>query len=142
MYLGKIVELAPAAELYSSPLMPYTRALISAVPVPEPDVERARERLILGGDVPSPIDPPSGCRFHTRCPFVIDECRRVVPALRLIKPDHDAACIRISPDQPDIVQKQPKASVRSTPDRRLNKKDRRKPAVLQQQAIGAMKRIN
>ncbi len=104
MYLGKIVELAPAAELYSSPLMPYTRALISAVPVPEPDVERARERLILGGDVPSPIDPPSGCRFHTRCPFVIDECRRVVPALRLIKPDHDAACIRISPDQPDIVQ--------------------------------------
>lgn len=102
MYLGKIVELAPGKDIYSDPLMPYTRALISAVPVPDPAIEAKRERIILKGDVPSPIDPPSGCPFHTRCPFAIEECKRIVPSLVEIKPNHTAACIRINAENPDI----------------------------------------
>jgi len=102
MYLGKIVELADGREIYANPLMPYTRALISAVPVPDPEIEAKRERIILKGDVPSPINPPSGCPFHTRCPFVIDACREVVPQLVEIKPRHRAACIRINAEHPDI----------------------------------------
>ncbi len=102
MYLGKIVELAPAKAIYAQPLMPYTKALISAVPVADPSVELTRRRVILQGDVPSPINPPRGCRFHTRCPYVIDACRAVEPQLVQIKPNHFAACIRISPEQPDI----------------------------------------
>jgi oligopeptide transport system ATP-binding protein len=102
MYLGKIVELADGKEIYADPLMPYTKALISAVPVPDPDIEATRERIILKGDVPSPINPPSGCHFHTRCPYAIDDCKRIVPALAEIKPDHFAACIRINPENPDI----------------------------------------
>ena len=102
MYLGKLVEVAEAKTIYDDPLMPYTKALISAVPIPDPKVEAARQRIVLEGDVPSPINPPSGCRFHTRCPYVIDACKRVVPPLVEIKPDHFAACIRISPDQPQI----------------------------------------
>lgn len=107
MYLGKLVEVAQAKTIYDDPLMPYTKALISAVPVPDPKVEAARQRIVLEGDVPSPIDPPSGCRFHTRCPYVIDACKRVVPPLVEIKPDHFAACIRISPDQPNIERVAP-----------------------------------
>ncbi len=102
MYLGKLVEVAEAKTIYDDPLMPYTKALISAVPIPDPKVEATRRRIVLEGDVPSPINPPSGCRFHTRCPYVIDACNRVVPPLVEIKPDHFAACIRISPDQPHI----------------------------------------
>lgn len=102
MYLGKIVELGDAKEVYREPLMPYTKALISAVPVPDPKIEANRQRIILKGDVPSPINPPIGCNFHTRCPYMIEKCKTVEPPLVEIKPKHFAACIRISPDQPHI----------------------------------------
>ena len=102
MYLGRIVETGPANEIYSDPLMPYTKALISAVPVADPLLERARERIVLRDDIPSPADPPSGCPFHTRCPWAIEECRRTVPVLREVKPRHSVACIRISPEKPHI----------------------------------------
>ncbi len=104
MYLGKLVELAPAKTIYDDPLMPYTKALISAVPIPDPIAEGERRRIVLKGDVPSPINPPEGCRFHTRCPYVIPACKEIVPALVEIKPNQFAACIRISPEQPDIDQ--------------------------------------
>ncbi|HQU85388.1 MAG TPA: dipeptide ABC transporter ATP-binding protein [Pyrinomonadaceae bacterium] len=102
MYLGKIVELANGREVYADPLMPYTKALISAVPVPDPETEAKRERIILKGDVPSPINPPKGCHFHTRCPFAIADCSQIEPKLAEIKPNHFAACIRISPEHPNI----------------------------------------
>jgi oligopeptide transport system ATP-binding protein len=102
MYLGEIVELGEASEVYNRPLMPYTRALISAVPVPDPEIEATRKRIVLSGDVPSPIDPPPGCRFHTRCPYAIKECAEIKPRLREITAGHQAACIRIGPDEPDI----------------------------------------
>ena len=107
MYLGKLVEIADAKTIYDEPLMPYTKALISAVPVPDPLVEVARRRIVLEGDVPSPINPPPGCRFHTRCPYAIAACKDVVPPLAEIKPNHFAACIRISPDEPDIEKVAP-----------------------------------
>jgi oligopeptide transport system ATP-binding protein len=102
MYVGEIVELAPAHELYERPYMPYTRALISAVPAPSPDKPSDRKRIVLTGDIPSAANPPAGCRFHTRCPYAIAECSRVKPILREITPGHWAACIRIGPDEPDI----------------------------------------
>jgi oligopeptide transport system ATP-binding protein len=102
MYLGKIVELAQAKEIYEQPLHPYSQALISAVPVPDPEIEKRRERIILKGDVPSPINPPHGCHFHTRCLFATQECRLHVPKLVEIKPRHHVACIRISPEHPNI----------------------------------------
>jgi oligopeptide transport system ATP-binding protein len=104
MYLGRIVELADGKEIYRDPLMPYTKALISAVPVPDPEIEAKRERIILQGDVPSPINPPTGCHFHTRCPFAIAECSKIPPSLAEIKPSHFAACIRINPEHPNIEE--------------------------------------
>ncbi len=98
MYLGKMMELTDRQELYEKPLHPYTKALMSAVPIPDPAVEAQRERIILTGDVPSPLHPPSGCVFHTRCPIAIDECKRVVPEWRnvgTVDKEHWVACIRV-----------------------------------------------
>ena len=92
MYLGRVVEVGPAATVASSPAHPYAEALLSAVPVPEPARERARERIVLGGDVPSPAAPPSGCRFRTRCPKVFEPCPDHDPVLQPVGSDHSAAC--------------------------------------------------
>jgi peptide/nickel transport system ATP-binding protein/oligopeptide transport system ATP-binding protein len=93
MYLGKIVEMAERTELFRNPLHPYTQALMSAIPVPDPTLKR--ERIILQGDVPSPLNPPSGCRFHPRCPVVIDHCKQYEPTFREVSPDHWVACWRV-----------------------------------------------
>ena len=93
MYLGKIVEITDRKSLYDSPLHPYTKALLSAVPIPDPALEAQRERVVLGGEVPSPLNPPPGCVFHPRCPIAIDRCRTEVPDLREIRPAHRAACL-------------------------------------------------
>jgi peptide/nickel transport system ATP-binding protein len=93
MYLGSIMEISPAEELYEDPLHPYTISLLSAVPIPDPAVEKKRESILLAGDVPSPANPPSACRFHTRCPYVQPtRCRDEIPPLRKLATGHEVAC--------------------------------------------------
>ena len=95
MYLGHIVEVANREELYENPLHPYTKAMLSAVPIPDPTVEATRERIILTGDVPSSMNPPSGCVFHTRCPIAVTDCKLEMPQLREITKGHWVACARV-----------------------------------------------
>jgi oligopeptide transport system ATP-binding protein len=92
MYVGKIIEIADRDALYENPLHPYTQALLSAIPIPDPAVESRRKRIILTGDIPSPVNPPSGCRFHTRCPIAFDRCKVEVPPLQTYGSGHQAAC--------------------------------------------------
>jgi oligopeptide transport system ATP-binding protein len=95
MYLGKIVELGPATDVIERPRHPYTRALVSAIPTPNPDVERSRQRIVLAGDPPSPINPPVGCAFHPRCPYAQEKCKLVIPPLIPDGPTREVACIRL-----------------------------------------------
>jgi len=95
MYLGKIVELGARQHVYENTSHPYTRALFSAVPYPDPKIESTRKRILLSGDLPSPINPPAGCRFSSRCPFAVEICRREEPLLLEVHPDHLVACHRV-----------------------------------------------
>jgi peptide/nickel transport system ATP-binding protein len=125
MYLGKIVEVSPAEELYDNPLHPYSISLLSAVPIPDPEVERSRETILLAGDLPSPANPPDACRFHTRCPFVQEtRCRDEEPVLRKLEGDHWVSChwaedIRAGAIQPHeveaVFEEQPAAAVYEPP---------------------------
>jgi oligopeptide/dipeptide ABC transporter ATP-binding protein len=114
MYLGKIVELAPADELYDKPIMPYTDALLSAVPVPDPKQNRERERIVIEGEPPNPIDPPPGCRFHPRCPRATDVCRQIEPPLTEYANGHLAAChhpLNVTPEEIKAAKKSPASPV-------------------------------
>ncbi|MBK5102839.1 MAG: ABC transporter ATP-binding protein [Burkholderiales bacterium] len=95
MYLGRLVEIADSDELFSNPLHPYTQALLEAVPIPDPDVEKQRAHRVMKGEIPSPINPPSGCVFHPRCPLAVDSCKQEVPQLRELKPGRWVACPRV-----------------------------------------------
>ncbi len=98
MYLGRLMELSPSDDLFGDPQHPYTKALLSAVPVPDPKVESQRERIVLQGDIPSPQNPPTGCVFHTRCPVAVDECSVTVPPLKPTGEGRWTACLRVGPD--------------------------------------------
>jgi oligopeptide transport system ATP-binding protein len=102
MYLGKIVEITDSDTLYEDPQHPYTKALLSAVPIPDPVVEEKRERIILKGDVPNPADPPKGCNFNTRCPLATDICFEVEPELQDYLPGHEVACHLVEPLETEI----------------------------------------
>ena len=95
MYLGRIVEIGPSVEVFEKPLHPYTKALVSAVPIPDPERERHRKRIILSGDPPSPINPPMGCTFHPRCPYMVEECKAAYPPFVDYTPGRKATCIRL-----------------------------------------------
>jgi oligopeptide transport system ATP-binding protein len=95
MYLGRLVELADSDELFANPLHPYTRALLAAVPVPDPDIEKQRARTVMKGEIPSPINPPAGCVFHPRCPLAVGACRQEAPRLRELTPGHWVSCSRL-----------------------------------------------
>ena len=95
MYLGHLVEIAERNEVYRNPVHPYTKALLSAVPIPDPILDAQRERVLLTGEVPSPLNPPPGCVFHPRCPIADDDCTRVTPELRQISPEHWSACLKV-----------------------------------------------
>ena len=92
MYLGKMMELTSSGELYENPLHPYTKALLSAIPIPDPALERQRQRILLEGELPSPANPPAGCRFSTRCPLAMDHCRIIEPQFREVATRHWVAC--------------------------------------------------
>ena len=96
MYLGRMVELADSDELFTNPLHPYTQALLEAIPIPDPEIERSRGHRVMKGEVPSPINPPAGCVFNPRCPLAVDSCRREVPEMRELKPGHRVACPRVA----------------------------------------------
>ena len=106
MYVGKIIELADRDQLYKNPLHPYTQSLLSAIPIPDPVLERKRKRVVLSGDIPSPVNPPSGCRFHTRCPIAFERCKTEIPAFRDYGDGHFAACHWVEEhggQAPDVV---------------------------------------
>lgn len=105
MYLGTMVELGESYELNRNPLHPYTQTLLSAVPVPDPKLSKSRQRIVLEGDIPSPMNPPTGCRFHTRCPYATDRCKEEVPAFREYEPNHWAACHLLEDSHPEAVEK-------------------------------------
>ena len=92
MYLGSMVELAESYELCAKPLHPYTQSLLAAVPIPDPDLTRSRKRMAMKGEIPSPINPPSGCRFHTRCPHCSEICKNQIPQLKEVEKGHFVAC--------------------------------------------------
>jgi len=96
MYLGSLVEVCDSNSLYRNPLHPYTQALLSAIPIPDPEVSRSRQRVVLEGDVPSPINPPQGCKFHTRCPYAMDICRQQRPETITVEPGHTCACHKVT----------------------------------------------
>jgi len=102
MYLGRIVELAPTEQLFARPLHPYTRALLASVPQPDP--EAPRDRLLLQGELPSPLNPPTGCRFHTRCPLAEEICRVQEPELREVLPGHQVACHLVAAPPPGMAR--------------------------------------
>jgi oligopeptide transport system ATP-binding protein len=99
MYLGKIVELTDRETLYAHPLHPYTQALLSAIPVPDREIEETRQRILLEGDLPSPANPPKGCNFSTRCPVAIDICQEVDPEFIEVAPNHFCACHLVTPEE-------------------------------------------
>jgi len=95
MYLGNLVELADGDELFENPMHPYTQLLLNAVPIPDPEIEKTRQHEIIKGEIPSPINPPSGCVFHPRCPSAVDNCKKQIPTLRELKPGHWVACTEV-----------------------------------------------
>lgn len=107
MYLGKIAEIGPATDVVERPLHPYTKALVSAIPVPDPKGERQRQRILLGGDLPSPMNPPAGCPFHPRCPYSVEKCAQVVPPFDSLGGEQQATCIRLRDIHSQPTEKSP-----------------------------------